>query len=110
MNKNWLDRFAQVMGRFVPDAITACVMLLILLFGVALALGNSLTKTMEAYYQGLWMLLPFTMQMTLIIVLSSVLGSTPFFRGTVVKLSRIPKTANQVVLIAVLLTAGASYL
>src|SRR5215510_2461705 len=106
----WLDRFATLMGRFVPDAITACVILLILLFTTALTLGNSLTKTMEAYYQGLWMLLPFTMQMTLIIVLSSVLGSTPFFRGTIVKLSRLPKTANQVVLIAVLLTAGASYL
>jgi short-chain fatty acids transporter len=98
------------MGRFVPDAITACVILLILLFAAALALGNSFTKTMEAYYHGLWMLLPFTMQMTLIIVLSSVLGATTFFKEIIVRLSRLPKTANQVVLIAVLLTAGASYL
>jgi len=110
MNKNWLDRFAQVMGRFVPDAITACVMLLFLLFAIALALGNSLSKTMEAYYQGLWMLLPFTMQMTLIITLSSVLASTPLFRKTVIALSRIPKTANQVVALGVLMTAIASYL
>ena len=47
---------------------------------MALALGNSPGKTLDAYYQGLWMLLPFTMQMTLIIVLSSVLGATPFFK------------------------------
>jgi short-chain fatty acids transporter len=110
MNKTWLDRFAHVMGRFVPDAITACVMLLVLLFAVALALGNSLSKTMEAYYQGLWMLLPFTMQMTLIITLSSVLASTPTFRKAVIALSRIPKTANQVVALGVLMTAIASYL
>ena len=110
MNKNWLDRFAQVMGRFVPDAITACVMLLVLLFAIALALGNSLSKTMEAYYQGLWMLLPFTMQMTLIITLSSVLASTPMFRKGVVALSQIPKTRNQVIITSVLLAAGASYL
>src|SRR5262249_60889307 len=97
MNKTWLDRFAHVMGRFVPDAITACVMLLVLLFAVALALGNSLSKTMEAYYQGLWMLLPFPMQLTLIITLSSVLASTPTFRKAVIALSRIPKTANQAV-------------
>ena len=101
MNKNWLDRFAQVMGRFVPDAITACVILLVLLFATALVLGNSLSKTMEAYYQGLWMLLPFTMQMTLIITLSSVLASTPLFRKAVIALSRIPKTANQVVALGV---------
>jgi short subunit fatty acids transporter len=43
------------------------------------------------------MLLPFTMQMTLIIVLSSVLGSTPVFRKVVISLSRLPKTTNQVV-------------
>ncbi len=109
MSKNRLDRFAQVMGRFVPDAITACVILLVLLFATALALGNSLSKTMDAYYQGLWMLLPFTMQMTLIIVLSSVLASTPLFRKAVVGLSQIPKTANQVVTLGVLMTAIASY-
>ncbi len=110
MNKNWLDRFAQVMGRFVPDAITACVILLVLLFVTALILGNSPSKTMEAYYQGLWMLLPFTMQMTLIIVLSSVLAATPLFRKAVVALSQIPKTTNQVVVLAVLISAIASYL
>ncbi|MGE0131165.1 MAG: TIGR00366 family protein [Blastocatellales bacterium] len=110
MNNNWLDRFARVMGRFVPDAITACVILLILLIATALALGNSLSKTMEAYYQGLWMLLPFTMQMTLIIVLSSALASTPMFRKVVVALSQIPKTRNQVIIVAVLLAAAASYL
>jgi short-chain fatty acids transporter len=110
MEKHWLDRFSQIMGRFVPDAITACVMLLVLLFGVALALGNSLSKTMEAYYQGLWMLLPFTMQMTLIITLSSVLASTPLFRKAVIALSRVPRTRNQTIILALLLTAVASYL
>ena len=109
MNKTWIDRFAQIMARFVPDGITACVLLMLLLVVAALALGNPAGKVVEAYYQGLWMLLPFTMQMTLIIVLSSVLGSTPVFRKTVLALSRIPKTTNQVVAVAVLLTAGLSY-
>lgn len=109
MNNTWLDRFARVVARFVPDAITACVLLMLALFVTALVLGNPLTRVMDAYYQGLWMLLPFTMQMALIIVLSSVLGSTTVFRRAVVALSRIPKTSNQVVLIAVLLTAVLSY-
>ncbi len=108
--ERYLDRFAQVIGRFVPDAITASVILLLLLLVTALVLGNPLIKVMDAYYQGLWMLLPFTMQMTLIIVLSCVLGSTPFFRKTIVALSRIPRTANQVVILAVMLSALAAYL
>jgi short-chain fatty acids transporter len=109
INKSWLDRFAQIMARLVPDAVTACVLLMLLLFTTALALGNPFGKVMDAYYQGLWMLLPFTMQMTLIIVLSSVLGSTPFFRKAIVTLSRLPKTANQAIALAALLTAALSY-
>src|SRR5262245_58528968 len=98
---SWLDRFAKIMGRFVPDAITACVGLLLLLALFAFQLGTPPAKIVEAYYNGLWMLLPFTMQMTLIVVLSSALGSTPFFRAMIRKLSRIPKTTNQVVILAV---------
>jgi len=105
-----LEMFAQVMGRFVPDAITASVILLLILTGMALAMGNSAGKTLDAYYQGLWMLLPFTMQMTLIIVLSSVLGATPFFRTAITRLSRLPKTQFQAVALSVLVTAVAAYL
>lgn len=105
-----LELFAQVMGRFVPDAITASVILLLILAAMSLAMGNSGGKTLEAYYQGLWMLLPFTMQMTLIIVLSSVLGATPFFRTTITRLSRLPKSLFQVVALSVLVTAVAAYL
>jgi hypothetical protein len=35
-----LEMFAHVMGRFVPDAITASVILLVILTGMALGLGN----------------------------------------------------------------------
>lgn len=56
------------------------------------------------------MLLPFTMQMTLILVLSSVLGATPLFRKIVLALSRKPDTAFQVIVFSVLLAAGLSYL
>ena len=105
----WLDRFAQVMGRFVPDAITASIIFMLLLAGMALALGNAPTKIMDAYAQGLWSLLAFTMQMTLIITLSSVLGATPFFRKGIVTLSRLPQTTTQVVALAVLIVAVASY-
>lgn len=107
--ETWADRFARVMGRFIPDAITAAIFLLAALFGVALLLGNSFSTTMDAWYRGLWMLLPFTMQMTLIITLSSVLGQTQVFKKLVTALSNQPKTANQVVIVAVLLNGALSY-
>lgn len=106
---SWLDRFARVMGRFVPDAITTAIIFMLLLAGMALALGNSPAQILDAYSQGLWSLLAFTMQMTLIITLSSVLGATPFFRKLILRLSQLPKTTTQVVGLAVLIIAVASY-
>jgi short-chain fatty acids transporter len=105
-----LERFSQSMARLVPDAITASVILTTLTASVALALGNPFVRLMDAYHQGLWMLLPFTMQMTLIIVLSSALALTPFCRGAIARLARLPKTRNQVILTAFLAAGTAGYL
>jgi short-chain fatty acids transporter len=107
--ETWVDRFARVMGRIIPDAITAAIILLVGLFLAALAFGNSFATTMDAWYKGLWMLLPFTMQMTLIITLSAVVGQSPLFRKAVTHLADIPKNTNQVVIGAVLLNGGLSY-
>ena len=75
-----LTRFSQAIGRVIPDAMSTAVGMLLLLGVGALAIGNSGTAVMDAFYRGLWMLLPFTMQMALILVLSSTLGAAPVFR------------------------------
>lgn len=106
----WLDRFARVMGRLVPDAITSAIVFMVVLTVMALALGNTPVKVLDAYSQGLWSLLAFSMQMTLIITLSSALGATPFFRKLILALSRLPRTTTQMVGIAVLIVAIGSYL
>jgi short subunit fatty acids transporter len=48
---------------------------------------KSVLRVIDAYHQGLWMLLPFTMQMTLILVLSLALATTPF-PGAIARLAR----------------------
>lgn len=106
---NRLIRLARLAERVVPDAITTSAFLLVLIFITALALGNSAASVMDAYYRGLWMLLPFTMQMSLIIVLSSVIAATPMFKRLVLRLARIPRSAIQVVALSVLLQSVLSY-
>ncbi len=49
MQTRRMDRFAEAMGRLVPDAITASILLLVVLVAAALAMGNSLTTTVDAY-------------------------------------------------------------
>jgi short-chain fatty acids transporter len=98
------------MERIVPDAITTSILLMIFMFVLSLALGTGVAATLDAYYRGLWNLLAFTMQMTLILVLSLILGATPAFRNAIISLSRLPRTRNQVVVLAVLCGGVVAYL
>ncbi len=100
---------ARIAERFVPDALTTAIILMVILAGLSLALGNTVTETVDAYYRGLWMLLAFTMQMTLILTLSLVLAETPICKNGVIRLSRLPRTPAQVVIGAVLLSAVIAY-
>jgi short-chain fatty acids transporter len=107
---DWLTRFSQAIGRVIPDAMSTAVGMLLLLGVGALAIGNSGAAVMDAFYRGLWMLLPFTMQMTLILVLSSTLGAAPLFRHAVARLSRLPRTQPQVFALSCLVVACLAYL
>ena len=104
-----LARFADVVGSLVPDALSTSIALLALVGVSALAMGSSAGETMGAYYRGLWMLLPFTMQMTLVLVLSSSLGGSPYFTRAIRRLSQRPGTASGVLAASIALTAALSY-
>jgi len=104
-----LTRFADLVGSLIPDAMSTSIALLVLVAVSALAMGSTAAETMSAYYRGLWMLLPFTMQMTLILVLSSSLGASPFFKRAIVALSRLPGTTTGVLAASIILTAALSY-
>jgi short-chain fatty acids transporter len=98
------------MGGAVPDAITASVFFLFIVAAAALFVGTPVSAVVDAYYRGLWMLLPFTMQMTLVILLGSTLSASKLVRNLVVSVSRLPSSAGGVVGGAVMLSAVVSYL
>ena len=104
-----LTRFADLVGSLIPDAMSTSIALLVLVAASALAMGSTAAETMGAYYRGLWLLLPFTMQMTLILVLSSSLGASPFFKRAIIALSRLPGTTTGVLAASIILTAALAY-
>ncbi len=106
----WVDVLGNVMERWVPDALTTAIALMVILIGLSLAIGGTVAGTLDAYYEGLWMFLRFTMQMTLILVLSLIVTATPLFKNMVVRISRLPKTRVQVVTLAALCAGGLAYL
>lgn len=109
MEKGRVERFADVAEKYVPDAISSAVIMIIILFLFATAIGVPVAKTGEAFYKGFWMLLAFTMQMTLIITLSSVFGQSPLFRKVIMFLARVPSSAFQVMALATILTGILAY-
>ncbi len=104
-----LERFSHAIGNLVPDATSASVVLLVIVACAALVTGNTPTAVADAYYRGLWMLLPFTMQMTLILVLSTVVSASPLFRRAVLALAAVPQSVTGVVALAVGLAALLAY-
>ena len=105
----WMDLLARFSERYVPDALTTSIMMMVGLAVAALMLGSTVEETVGAYYKGLWMLLAFTMQMTLMLTLSLVLAETRPFKAGVVFLSKLPQSAPQVIGGAVLLCAVIAY-
>lgn len=105
-----VEKFGTWIEKLVPDAISSSVIMMIVLFALALSIGVPFGKTFDAYYKGLWSLLAFTMQMTLIVTLSAVFGATPLFRKGIMMISRLPRTPFQVVLLAVTASLGISYI
>lgn len=105
-----LTRMVRLVGAFIPDATAMAVFMLAGLAALALALGNSTTEVADAFYRGLWMLLPLSMQMTLVLLLSGAMAATPLFRRLILRLAELPRSTFQVFLVAVLLSGAMSYL
>ena len=101
--------FARHAGDYVPDATATAVIMLFVLAATALSLGDSVTATVDAWYRGLWMLLPFSMQMTLILMLSGVISMSDGFRRFARAVASVPKTLPQVVALAIAVTSVISY-
>jgi len=104
-----LQRIANTIGAWIPDAMTMAILLMVVLGIGALLNGDPALKVMDAYYVGLWMLLPFTMQMTLILVLGSALASTRFFRRMILTLSKLPRSEGQTIALSMLTTCCLAY-
>lgn len=104
-----LSRVARFIGNLIPDAMTMAILLMVVLAVAAVGMGNSPLEVLDAYYVGLWMLLPFTMQMTLILVLGSALASTRFFGRMIRTLSNVPRSAGQTIALSMATTCCLAY-
>jgi short-chain fatty acids transporter len=95
--------FVRIVERWMPDPFLFCVLLTALAYLLALALtpagpGDLVTH----WYRGLWDILPFAMQMILILLTGSVLANARPVRRLLTALASLPRSqGSAVVLLAV---------
>ena len=88
-------RFTAWAERWIPDAFVFALAatLLVVVLGVAAA-GASPVAVVESWGKGFWELIPFTMQMALIIVTGYVLASSRPVALVIVAVAKLPRSAR----------------
>jgi short-chain fatty acids transporter len=93
-----LERFAlhccNWSQRWIPDAFVFAAAAVLVVAVVAILAGASPAGAARAFGDGFWSLIPFTMQMTFIIIGGYVVASSPPAARLIDRLASVPKTAR----------------
>ena len=78
--------------RWFPDAFVFALVALVIVFLAGFSLGTPARDLVKYFGEGFWSLIPFTMQMAIIIVGGYVVATSPPVYRLICRLARIPKT------------------
>lgn len=111
MFKSLVRFFVTVSQRYLPDAYLFAIILTFLAYVAALVwTDKGPVELVQMWGNGLWGLLAFAMQMTLILVTGHALASSPIIKRGLRALARVPKDNAQAVMLVVLVAGLASFL
>lgn len=85
MVANWAERW-------FPDALIFALLAVVIVFIAGVVLGNSPLDLAKDFGDGFWELIPFTLQMTMIIIGGYVVASSPPASRVIARLASIPRT------------------
>ena len=97
------EALADFCERYFPDAFVFALCAVIIVFLGGLALGEKPLKLVQVFGEGFWVLIPFTMQMALIIIGGFVVASSPPVARLIERLAGVPKTPRGAVAFVALL-------
>src|ERR1700677_3183567 len=83
--------------RWFPDAFVFALIALVIVFLAGLALGTPARSLVQFFGQGVRSLIPFTMQMAIIIIGGYVVATSPPVYGLICRLAQIPKTPRRAI-------------
>jgi short-chain fatty acids transporter len=103
-------RFTAWAERWLPDAFVFALVATLLVFALGLGAGRaSPVALLDAWGKGFWELLPFTMQMALVIVTGYVLAVSRPVSRAIVRLARVPRSAREAIVMVALFAMVTSW-
>jgi short-chain fatty acids transporter len=110
-----LQRLAHALTRFstryVPDAYVIAGVLTAVVFALALWLSDASTLSLVGFWgDGFWSLIPFTLQMSLVILSGYLVADAPPIRRALAWLAALPKTPRGALLLTALLSMGLAWI
>lgn len=97
-NEGWMARLALRSAawseRWFPDAWIFAALGVVIVALATLGFGSSPVATMNAFGDGFWSLIPFTMQMAFIVIGGYVVATAPVVKRLIDRLAQIPRTGR----------------
>jgi short-chain fatty acids transporter len=88
--------------RWFPDAFVFALLGVAIVFLAGLLIGTPAGNLVQFFGDGFWSLIPFTMQMALIIIGGYVVASSPPVYAMIVRVARVPRTPRGAVVLVAL--------
>jgi short-chain fatty acids transporter len=104
------SRIADLTDRYFPDAFVFALAAVIVVFLFGMSLGEKPMTLVNAFGEGFWVLVPFTMQMALIIIGGFVVASSRPCARIIEALARYPKTPRGAIAFVALFSMVSSLL
>jgi short-chain fatty acids transporter len=100
-----VDGLARATTRYVPDSFSIACLLTLATFAMGMTLGHAgPMQVLDAWGGGFWELLPFSMQMAMVIFAGYLVSVSPVMTRVLDGLARIPRTPRQAVAATALLS------
>ena len=95
--------------RWIPSAFAIAIILTFVTFAIAMAAGATPARTLIAWGNGFWTLLPFAMQMCLVILTGYIVSTAPVVEPLFRRLAAMPRSPRGAVVLMALVSMGLAW-
>ncbi|MBP1608591.1 MAG: serine--pyruvate aminotransferase [Acidobacteria bacterium] len=103
-------RFTAFTEKWMPDAFGFVLVGTIIVLLLGMATGETPTKMVDSWGKGFWSLIPFTLQMAMIIVGGYAVATSGLMARLISRLARIPSTPRTAIVLTAFVSMITSYL